>query len=648
MRLSSLVPLLAVLAGSFPLTAEDAPSAALPPGMPEQSPADGKPSDDQVVVTADRRDTAATRSTASVERVDAEDIRERGYVLNTWQWLEGLAGVDAVSGYGGIDGGLGRVRLRGTNSYDTQWLVDGIPVSDPSTPNGNIPTNQLPSAGLESVEVVRGAQSGLYGSRAVGGVINLITARPTADHQTVARVEAGSFGTVSGMAQGTGPIADGLGFALAIDGLHSDGFSSRTDADADGDDRDHEADGVDRLGSTGRLEWQAHDTTNLYAAARFQAINQEFDGSGPDDNLSLSKTRSVGISAGSRSQVSERVMIESDLSWLGSDRAYRNDGFFGLTNTDYDGDQFRAALRGRYQIVSWLELALGADGARESVEISDATSSETRRDYLGGGWIQLYSAGEHHDVSLSARQDLHSRAGDATTWRAAAATHAFEQRATLRGAVGTAFRAPSLEEQYAPFGGNPDLEAQESLGWEVGIRLMPVQEIRLESTWYANDYDNVITYYDPDDFGGPIPGAFANVPEYRVHGLENTLELSVLDRRLSLIGTYTWQDVIEVPAGVFDSFSPYLPRHLINVSAIGRGEHGWVRLGLTHRSSAPTTTPGEQMDAFSLVDAAVGARIARHWEMSLRVENLLDDDYEVTPGYTTSDLAVYGGVAARF
>ena len=70
----------------------------------------GKKTAEQVVVTADRRETSAARSTASVERVDTDDIRERGYVLNTWQWLEGLAGVDAVSGYGGIDGGLGRER----------------------------------------------------------------------------------------------------------------------------------------------------------------------------------------------------------------------------------------------------------------------------------------------------------------------------------------------------------------------------------------------------------------------------------------------------------------------------------------------------------------------------------------------------------
>jgi vitamin B12 transporter len=648
MRPLSLVPLLAACAVPSLLIAEERAPAPTPASATTETPAPITADDPPVVVTADRRETDATRSTASVSQVDADDDRERGYVLDSWRWLQGLAGVDAAAGYGGIDGGLGRLRIRGANSFDTQWLVDGIPVSDPSTPQGNLPTNQLPTAGLERVEVVRGAQSGLYGSRAVGGVVNLLTARPTAGHEILGRAEAGSFGTARGVAQATGPLATGLGYALAVDGLHSDGFSARTDADAEGDARDHEADSLDRLGANGRLEWQAHAATSLYLAARYQAINQEFDASGPDDLLSYSQTRTTGISGGSRTRLGERLVVESDLSWLGSDRTYREDGFFGLSTTGYDGDQRRAALRGRYLATTWLEATVGADGGRESLETVTAGASETHRDWLGGGWIQLYSAGEHHDVSLSTRTDLHSRAGDATTWRAAAAGHALERSVTVRGAAGTAFRAPSLGEMFASFGGNPQLEAQESLSWDAGIRLAPVAQVALESTWFVNDYDNVIGYFDPDGFAGPLPGGYANVPSYEVRGWENAIELALWERHLSLRGAYTWQEVVTVPEDIFDSFSPYLPRHLANVAVIARGEPGWVRLGYTYRGSAPTTTSGTFLDASSVVDVAIGAALGRHWEVSARVDNLFDEDYEVNPGFTTSGLAFYGGVAARF
>jgi vitamin B12 transporter len=635
MHLKPLVPLLALLTGPLPLTAEDAPATPAPPPTTVDDDAPETP----LIVTADRRETPAPRSTASVSRVDTSDDRERGYVLNSWEWLEGLPGVDAVAANGGLDGGLGRVRIRGANSFDTQWRVDGIPLNDPSTTQGQIPPAYLPSAGLDSVEVVRGPQSGLYGSRAVGGVVNLITARPTIEHHTTTRAEAGSFGTVRGVAQATGPLADGLGYSIAIDGLHSDGFSARTDADAQGDAKDHEADGIDRLGAHGRVEWQAFDSTSIYLAARYQALNQEFDGfAGPDDSEATSKLRSTALSTGTRSRLGDRLSLEFDLSWQGSERAYH------LTSTtDYSGDQRYVAIKARYQMFQWLELAIGGDGSREEVGIDDGLSEVDHHAWLGGGWTQLYSASDHHDLSLSARHDVSNRSEDATTWRAAVAGHAFERRLTLRGAVATAFRAPSLFELYDSYSGNTALEPQESLSWEVGVRIVPCSGLSLESTWFETDYDRLI--------GTDAAFLYINVTDYRIRGSENGASLDLWDRHVTLRAAYTWVDTVHVPSDAsFETFTPYLPRHLANVAAIVRGQPGWVRIGFTRRGAAPTSAFDSisQIAWASVVDAAVGVDLGRHWEVSARIDNLLDEDYEVTPGYTTSGLAAYGGVTARF
>lgn len=636
MRRRSLVPFLAALVAPVLLVAEDqppVPATVTPPNDP--------PAADEIplVVTADRRATPVTRSTASVSRVDGTDDRERGYVFNTWEWIDQLPGVDAVPSNGGIDGGIGRVRIRGSNSFDTQWQVDGIPVNDPSTTQGQLPPAYLPSAGLDTVEVVRGPQSGLYGSRAVGGVVNLITARPTVTHDTMVRAEAGSYGTVRGVAQATGPITDGLGYAIAVDGLHSDGFSARTDSDAQGDAKDHEADGIDRLGANGRLEWQAFTGTTVYLASRFQALNQEFDGfGGPDDAQALSKLRTTAISTGTRSQLSDQVQIDLDLSWLGSTRAYR------LTSTtDYTGDQRFAALKVRYQLLPWLELAGGGDASREELGIDDGLSEVEHHAWLGGAWAQLYSAGEHHDVSLAARHDISNRSDDATTWRAAGAVHALEQRATVRGAIATAFRAPSLFELYDSYSGNPDLKPQESLSWEVGVRLIPVTDLTIESTWFDTDYDTLI---------GTDPAfLYINVTDYHLQGIENALSYDLWDRHLTVRGAYTWVDTVHVPQDAsFETFTPYLPRHLFNIAAVLRGDPGWIRVGFSRRGAAPTSAfdATTQVAWSSVVDAAVGINLGRHWEVSARVDNVLDQEYEVTPGYATSGLAAYGGIAARF
>ena len=628
-------------------------AAALPAA--ENSPSTPNPvvADDTLVITADRRETPLGSSTASVAVVDATDNRERGYAPNPWEWMEGLAGVDAVPANGGINGGLGRVRIRGANGYDTQWLVDGIPLDDPSTPQGYLPPGFLPAAGIRSVEVVRGAQSGLYGSRAVGGVVNVITARPTAEHEQFVRAEGGSFGTVRGVAEATGPLGEGLGFAISVDGMRSDGFSALTDADAHGDPRHHEADGVERLGVSGRLEWRAHPTTTLYASLRGLGLNQEFDGyAAPDDNQSYSRLHSLGAAVGSRSRVSDRLSVDLDLSWFGSERDYRVfSSFSGTSTTEYLGDQRRAALVARYRAFSWLEAAVGVDGAREALVVKQTAGSIVdKNDWLGGGWLQLYSTARHHDVSVSVREDLHSRAGDAATWRAAAGVHDAERRVTVRGAVGTAFRAPSLFEQYDPSSGNSQLAAQKSIGYEAGMRLAPVPEFALESTWFRTDYDSVITYLDPDGFLGPIPGAYANVSRYAVHGVENALEATAWERHIMVRVAYTWQEVLALPAAVDDTYSPYQPEHLATISGVLRGEPGWIRVAVTRRGAAPASIYDShaRMEWSTLVDLAAGWAINRTWEVSVRLENLLDDHYEVTPDYTTSGRAVYAGAAARF
>lgn len=629
-------------------------AAALPAAETDLSTPDPASGDDTVVITADRRETPIPNSTASVDLIDAAEDRERGYALSPWEWLEGIAGVDAVPASGGVDGGLGRVRIRGANGYDTQWLVDGIPLEDPSTPQGYLPPGFLPPAGIRSIEVVRGAQSGLYGSRAVGGVVNVLTARPTAGHERLVRAEGGSYGTVRGVAEASGPLGDGLGYALAVDGLRSDGFSALTDADAGGDPREHEADGVERFGLNGRLEWLVHPTTRLYAALRGMALNQEFDGyAAPDDDQSFTQLRSLGAAVGSRSRVSERLSLEFDLSWSVSQRLYR--AFSSLSGTssltDYDGDQRRAGLSARYRALSWLEIASGVDAARAGLAVEQAAGSVVdEHDWLGGGWLQLYSAGRHHDVSLSAREDLHSRAGDAATWRAAVGVHDAERRATLRGAVGTAFRAPSLYEQHDPFSGNAQLAAQESIGYEAGVRLAPVPDLALETTWFRTDYDSVITYFDPDGFLGIIPGGYANVSRYAVQGVENAFTADAWERRILLRLSYTWQEVLALPAAVDDTYSPYLPRHLASVSLALRGEPGWIRAAVTRRGAAPASIYDShpRMEWATVLDLAAGWAIDRTWEVSLRLDNLLDEHYEVTPDYATSGRALYAGAAARF
>ena len=153
-----------------------------------------------IVVTAERRDTDLERSTSITDVITPQDAADAGHPFNTFDLFRSLPGVDVIETNGGIDGSTTSIRLRGGRGQDTRYLLDGIPINDPTAADGAVNASVIPSTGLDRIEVVKGAQSGLYGANAVGGVVNLISRRPTAEPRTEGLVEGGSFGTLRGAA----------------------------------------------------------------------------------------------------------------------------------------------------------------------------------------------------------------------------------------------------------------------------------------------------------------------------------------------------------------------------------------------------------------------------------------------------------------
>ena len=137
--------------------------------------------EDTLVVAAERRDTELNRTIPSTNIITPADIRERGYQPFVHDWLRGLPGLDVNVSGGGLNAGT-QVRIRGAKAGETRFMRDGIPITDATSISYEIPVEFLDQTGITQVEVVRGAQSGLYGSGANGGVVNLASVRPTRQH----------------------------------------------------------------------------------------------------------------------------------------------------------------------------------------------------------------------------------------------------------------------------------------------------------------------------------------------------------------------------------------------------------------------------------------------------------------------------------
>jgi vitamin B12 transporter len=643
--MSSLVPFLAALVSPAFLLAEEqtlAPTpvpTTAPVPVPTTAPA---PTNNTtlMIVTANRHAEPLSRSIASTDVITAEDVRERGYQPFMHDWLRGLPGVDVNQSGGGFSG-ITQIRLRGAKGGETRFMRDGIPVTDASASDGSPMVELQDASGIQQVEVVRGSQSGLYGSNANGGVVNLIGIRPTDAAHSAFQLDAGSHSTVAGSAQATGPISDHVGFAVNVGGLSSDGFSNATDADAKGDPRNHEQDGVQRVGAGARLE--AHNDHGLiYVSGNVQQAEQDYDSYlsvppfslDPEDKTSKQEVSSWRVAGGGEWRAAKSLLISGDAARTTTDRAYPNEQSF---TKDYHAEDSYVGVRALAQLPQNFSATVGVDGNWQHAELTAAsgTSEIDQSAHIIGVWSTVAYDLPWLSLSATGRHDDHTSEGDANTYRLGAATFWLEQQYKVFASLGSGFRAPTLYELYAPFYGNQDLQAQTSVSADLGQTItVHGTGLAMTNTWFITDYQNAITF-DPNTFQS------INLPSNsQIRGIENALGWS--QEFFSLDGVYTYQHSDD---GTGQRLAQ-LPDHKLNLAGTVRAYDAWLRIGLERQWSR--LSGGQTLDAYTLLSASVGYEFTKDWTIYARAENLTDELYEITPGYSTARRAAYGGVAARF
>lgn len=631
-----------------------------------------------IIVTAERGESDLARSTVSVEVVEAAGMRDRGGALDTLDWFSGLAGVGTFRRYGGIDGGVPDVRLRGLESRYTQVLIDGIPVNDGGQINGDANFAFLAPAGIERMELLKGSQSGLYGSRAIGGVANFRLLRPTATAQQSVQAGGGSFGTIGGQVQATGPLGGKLGYALAVEGMRSDGFSATT-PNLDGDPTGYEADGVQRLSLSARLEWRPTDDVLLYASLLGGRNEQSLDdyyyvplsfytvdtAATADDPVAANRTDTlrgaVGVSGGT-----DGWRYDADLARTSirreSDTIYGSGFVFNTFTPDpvtneYRSDETYASARVQWRDPSGWRLGGGADGRWQAAgqERGDG-SSWSADDRLIGVYAQAGWSQGRYELDLVGRHDAPQSFDGRQTGRIAGGVFLVEEVLKLRGAVADGYRVPSLYERFAYestgsgiTAGNPDLKPELSRSSEVGVDWLPAPNARLGVTWFRS------TFKDKIDFTYTSVLTFTNLSgTSQSEGVEASAAVeNIAGSGLDLEGWYTFQETDDPNRRSL----AYTPKHRGGARGILRQEFSswglWESLTV-ERLTPYFTGAGEsgRVDGYTLASAAVGVSIGRMWEASLRVENLFDERYLATSSYgvaySTMPRSYFASVTAKF
>ena len=599
---------------------------------------------------------SATRTALPLDQVgsaltvitrDEMEQRQIRFVADALRTVPGLS----VTRAGGI-GSQTLVRIRGADEDQTLVLIDGVEVNDPSSVSGFDFANLL-TDDVERIEVLRGPQSVLYGSDAVGGVINVITRKGGGPFRASAGVEGGSFGTVRGSAGLAGGLADGrIRYSLNAARLHTDGISVANERRGNS-----EKDGYDNLTLSASLGASLLDNLDVDVVGRFTDAEREGDGfaggvgaiDAEEDNDTVQK---FGRVQARLALLDGRWQHRVGLSGADSSIDYLTDG---LKTSSFDGTKTKLdyqtdlSLSTEALLPADHTISVGVERERETAA-SKSAFSDFDRSITTSSVYSLYQLALFEDLFLTAggRFDDNDRFEDATTYRLTAAYQVEETGSKLRGSYGTAVKNPTLYDLYgydATFHPNPDLEPEKARGWDIGIdQALLGDRVLLGATYFDQRLDNFISLTGQTVVN--LPG------ESRIRGVELTAAVA-LSEGLDLTASYSLTDG-EDPDGNELTRNPrhqaaadlsyrfFEDRATVNLGVIRVGARDDVAFDAAWNPSIV------RLDPYTLVNLAASFEVTGGFEVFGRIENLFDEEYEELFTYGTPGRAGFIGLRARF
>ena len=621
---------------------------------------DGEPDYDQIVIADTKRTDIIVSATRSGDVLLPENYTGSVTVLTDYTLdqrqtrdiadvLRDVPGV-AVAGVPGQT----QIRLRGSEANHVLVLVDGIEVSDPFAGEFDIGTLQA-EVGAR-IEVLRGAQSALYGSDAIGGVVAYESASGRAVPGLAARVEGGTQATVNGTLR-YGAFGDMWDAALSATVVSTGGQPN-----ARGGVRDI---GRDSYTLSGKGSVELTNDLTLRAAARFirtegQFNDTDFDFTSPTFGLVIDTpgtgyvNEAVYALVGARAEALEGRWTH-DLSVQRAEIDRKTFGLFGPTSGS-EGDRVKASYVTVLRLDKAHNLTFAADWERERFRNADPSgfAFAGRRAIETVGLVGEYRyAGKDFDLTAALRHDVNDKFRDATTFRVGAG-YRLTDTTRLRAAAGSGVKNPGFFELYGfvdgRFIGNDALRPEKSTGWEVGVDQDVGDGARLSVTYFDSELDGEIftTFPAPTFIATPAN----RVTESQQRGVEVSLTAR-LAKQWSFDAAYSYLDAAE--DGVEEVRRPdHIASAALTWSA--PGDAASATLVVRHNGATPDvafTDPSfvpvrVRLDDYTLVNFNARLRLAEGFSGFARVDNLLDEDYEQVFSFVSPGRSAVVGVEARF
>ena len=565
--------------------------------------------DNPVIVTATRTATHADQVLATNTVINRKEIIE-SQALTVADVLRTKAGIDIASNGG--PGQTSSIFIRGAESDHTLLMIDGVKIN-PGT-IGVAAIQNIPLNMIDRIEVIMGPRSTLYGSDALGGVIQIFTRQ---GETTEAGWRFGSFNTQELSASFHRKDGD-VRLGIDLSGARTDGFPTRTEAD---NDSPYKNDSINlKLGNT-------FGNTDL----DFQFIGSR----GRTDYYDFFLTPVAQDYTNSTSSLKANIYAMENwvskikLSYFKDDIQQRQSTDF-LKTTRYELDWQNDIVIGAANLVT-----AGLQTYRENAEsLSFGAGFDENTDTVGIYVQDQFESGANQ-ITAGLRYTDYSAFDGKTTGELSYGYQA-SQATKMIASLATGFRAPGSTDRFG-FGGNPDLVPETSTSIELSARFNPSSVHRTRVSVFQNEIDNLINFVDPDGFNGPIPGRNENIDETRTRGIE--LVYSFRKGPYVVDADATYQDPKDLTTD-----KQLARRAKEKYSLTGR------YVGSGYSASAQLTYTGERpdsaysdiiLDAFSLLNLSATKSFGKLIHVGLRLENITDEEYQLADGFNTAGRSAF-------
>lgn len=609
-----------------------------------------------VVVSATRTPQPREITGTSVAVIAAEDLStEQTLILS--DALKETPGLNITR-----NGGVGKdtqISIRGSAPGQILALIDGIRINDPTAPDGSAVLSDVLVNDIAQVEVLRGPQSTLYGSQAIGGVVDVLTRRGGAGLSTRASAEGGSLGTYRLN------IASNGSYGAIEYGAAANYFSTGGISAADARNGNTEPDGYWNFGATANARIHLLPSLSLDLRGYYTTAHNDFDGF-PPPKFILHDDPEFGIN--------HLFAAYIGLNWdaLGGKLLNR----FSFSDSDGARKDFNPSVsvpltftaegitrRFEYQGVVPLgeqdQLTFGLEHERSSMDTaSPAPSNPQPKPLLAHTGITSFYGQIQSNIwdglTLTAgiRDDDHETFGNHVSLKFAGAWQLADGRTVLRANYGDGFKAPTLYQLFSQYS-NPlhSLAPETARGWEAGVdEFLWDRRVRLAATYFerrtANQIQFISCFHVVSASCSARPnGYYDNIARSRATGTEFEAGAALLDS-LDLTANYTHLDTVDLAAR---APLPRMPRNLAFLRATWTPAERWSLAASTSftDSSFDKARRSGLLGAYALANLYGSFAVTEEFELFGRIENLFDSHYEQTLGFGEAGRTAFAGVRAK-